>query len=145
MSMEKEQPAAQYPADTPLFHLVPAQTWQATDKNNVYFAATYEQDGFIHATADARLLLSIANHFYRSKPGDWLCLQMTVGSVTDTGVAVVFEPAAPVGETAPEIPGVTGDLLFPHIFGGLAPSAVLEVHTVSRDGDGRFIAIDGVT
>ena len=36
-----------------------------------YYPPTYEQDGFIHLTADPLKLLGVANHFYKSSIGDW--------------------------------------------------------------------------
>jgi len=32
------------------------------------------QDGFIHLTKEADLLLGVANHFYKQVPGDFLVL-----------------------------------------------------------------------
>ena len=32
------------------------------------------QDGFIHLTKEPSLLLTVANHFYKGVPGDWLVL-----------------------------------------------------------------------
>ena len=37
-------------------------------------ACRYEQDGFIHLTADPQLLVTVANHFYTSSQGDWIVL-----------------------------------------------------------------------
>lgn len=34
----------------------------------------YAADGFIHLTADPKLLLTVANHFYRETQGDWIVL-----------------------------------------------------------------------
>ena len=33
-----------------------------------------KQDGFIHLTKEAELLLGVANHFYKQVPGDFLVL-----------------------------------------------------------------------
>lgn len=128
--------------DSALFHLVPADSWAALDKNTNYLPATYEQDGFIHATADTSLLLNVANHFYAGSKGEWLCLETSVQRVEATGVKVLFEPAAPVGETAANIPGVAATAMFPHIFGSLSPEAIIAVHTVTRDPNGRFLSVN---
>ena len=128
-----------------LFHLVQADLWQAAvDTDELYYPPTYSQDGFTHATANPDLLLNVANHFYTDVPGRWLCLRMTVDSLKASGVSVVFEGTAPVGDKAPDFPG-TEDELFPHVMGGIHPSAVLEVHEVARTPDGTFLSVSGVT
>lgn len=40
-----------------------------TENNQLYFPAAYPKDGFIHATKDPLLLLTIANHFYKNCKG----------------------------------------------------------------------------
>ena len=128
-----------------IFHLIQADLWQAAKASDtVYYPPTYEQDGFTHATANPNLLLNVANHFYPDVPGEWLCLRMTVDSLKQGGIEVVFEGTAPVGDKEPDFPG-TDDELFPHILGGIPPSTVLEVHKVTRTEDGRFVSIIDVT
>lgn len=128
-----------------LFHLIQADLWQtAVNGNTLYFPPTYEQDGFTHATANPDLLLNVANHFYTGVPGEWQCLRMTVDSLEKTGIKVIFEGTAPVGDKEANFEG-TKDELFPHIMGGIHPEAVLEVHEVVRDNEGNFLEVIGVT
>ncbi len=127
-----------------LFHLVQADLWAAAVGDSaVYFPPTYEQDGFTHGTANSSKLLMVANHFYTDVPGDWLCLRMTISSLAATGVEVVFEGTAPVGDKPANF-DVTNTELFPHLQGGIHPDAVLEAHAVERDAQGRFLAVAGV-
>ena len=57
-----------------LYHLVPQSTWQACKQaGKQYFPPTYSQDGFIHLTKDPKLLLPVANHFYRDVEGAHAC------------------------------------------------------------------------
>lgn len=122
-----------------IYHLIQADLWeQATSTNTFYYPPTYEQDGFTHGTANPDMLLNVANHFYTDVPGDWLCLKMTVESITQSGVEVVFEGTAPVGDTQPNFEG-SKDELYPHILGGIRAEAVLEITTVTRAPDGRFL------
>ena len=86
----------------------------------------------------------MANHFYPDVKGDWFCLRMTVQSLVATGVEIVFEGTAPVGDIQPDFEGAN-DELFPHIHGGISRDAVLEVHFINRAEDGTFLSIDGVT
>lgn len=128
-----------------LFHLVQAELWEAAvNAESEYFPPTYDQDGFTHATANTELLLNVANHFYQDVPGQWLCLRMTVDSLRAVGTKVVFEGTAPVGDKEADFAG-TDDELFPHILGGINPSAVLKVHEVTRAEDGTFLVVAGVT
>ena len=128
-----------------IFHLVQAKLWQSTVATNggVYYPPTYDLDGFTHGTANPDKLLVVANHFYREVDGDWLCLRMTLESLKRSGVEVVFEGTAPVGDKPADFEG-SGDELYPHILGGIAPRAVLAVHEVTRNDSGDFIAIEGL-
>lgn len=146
MSINKSEESEVETIEHPyLYHLIQAKLWQeAVDGNVLYFPPTYSQDGFTHATANPKLLLNVANHFYTDVPGDWLCLQMTVESLKTSGIAVVFEGTAPVGDKPANFEG-TDDELFPHVLGGIHPSAVLAVHQVIRDDDGTFVSVTNVT
>jgi len=127
-----------------IFHLIQAELWQqALDSGEAYYPPTYQQDGFTHATANPAKLLSVANHFYQSVPGQWFCLKMTVESLAATGVETVFEGTAPVGDIQPNFDG-SDDELFPHILGGIKPAAALEVLAVTRAEDGQFLSIERV-
>ncbi len=128
-----------------IFHLVQAKLWQSTVSKNggVYFPPTYDLDGFTHGTANPDKLLVVANHFYREVDGDWLCLRMTLESLKRSGVEVVFEGTAPVGDKPADFEG-SDDELYPHILGGIAPRAVLAVHEVTRNDSGDFTAIEGL-
>lgn len=128
-----------------VFHLVQANLWdQAAQAAESYFPPTYSQDGFTHGTANPEKLLTVANHFYQEVTGDWYCLRMTEESLKSTGVSVVFESTAPVGDKEPDFAG-SEDELYPHIMGGIHPSAVLEVHSVGRGGNGEFLRIEGIS
>jgi len=128
-----------------VYHLVQADLWQQSITNNsVYYPPTYEQDGFTHGTANPQKLLQVANHFYKDIPGAWLCLRMTVASLAASGVEVVFEGTAPVGDMPAEFDN-SNDELFPHLQGGIHPTAVLGTHSVERTSKGEFLSITGVS
>lgn len=128
-----------------IYHLVQHGLWEkASTSGQTYFPPTYDQDGFIHATANPSLLLNVANHFYQDVPGEWLCLEMTVDGLNKTGVQVIFEATAPVGDKAADFDG-THDEKFPHIYGGIDPSVVVAEHPVIRDAEGRFLSIKGIS
>ena len=124
-----------------VFHLVQANLWhQAVRDDAVYYPPTYDVDGFTHGTSNPQKLLDVANHFYQDVPGDWLCLKMTVASLSACGITTVYEGTAAVGDKEPDFEGSKGEL-FPHIRGGIAPDAVLEVLPVTRGPDGRFESV----
>ena len=50
----------------------------------------HTQDGFIHLTARPELLLSVANTFYVSSAGDWLCLELDAAALTAKARRLLF-------------------------------------------------------
>lgn len=127
-----------------IYHLVQKVLWdKAVEENSTYFPPTYSQDNFTHATANPDFLLTIGNHFYTHVKGEWRCLRMSVDSLSATGVQTIFEGTAPVGDKQADFEGTDSEL-FPHILGGIHPSAVLQVHIVYRDSEGRFLAVSDV-
>ena len=127
-----------------IFHLVQKELWEKTLANkSTYYPPTYKQDEFTHATANPDFLLIIGNHFYKEVVGDWLCLRMSVDTLQATGVKTIFEGTEPVGDKQPDFPGTDSEL-FPHILGGINPSAVLQVHTVARSADGAFLSVSDI-
>lgn len=127
-----------------VFHMVEVKNWRRTiTTDSIYYPPTYEVDGFTHGTSNPAKLLSVANHFYKDIVGDWYCLQMTVQGLADTGVKIIFEPAAAVGNTVSKNEADSGEL-FPHIYGGISPAAVTRIYPVTRDEFGGFSRIDGV-
>ena len=63
-----------------IYHLVQKQLWEeCKTQEKAYKPPTYEQDGFIHATEEAHMLLGVANHFYKSDPSEYLLLRIDPG------------------------------------------------------------------
>lgn len=127
-----------------VFHMVEAKHWNNIIVSDaVYYPPTYEADGFTHGTSNPEKLLIVANHFYTDITGDWYCLQMTVKSLSETGAETFYEPAAAVGNTASKNEAASGEL-FPHIYGGIDPKAVINTHPITRNDQGGFIGINGI-
>lgn len=127
-----------------VFHMVEAKRWDETiAAGTVYYPPTYEADGFTHGTSNPEKLLTVANHFYTDIAGDWYCLQMTVKSLRETGVETIYEPAAAVGNTASNNEASSGEL-FPHIYGGIDPDAVINSYPITRDDQGGFVSIKDI-
>ena len=104
-----------------IYHMLPAADWAATPAEAPYSAASLQSEGFIHCSGDHATVLAVGNNFYRHLPGDWLILAIDEDAV-----------AAPVQWDAVE------DTHFPHIYGPLNRSAVVEVIAFPRAADGAF-------
>jgi len=124
-----------------LYHMCDKSSWEEAVEKGQYVPPTYEQDGFIHATAEPNALIDVANHFYTSSKGDWICLKIDPNSLGKS--RVIYEAPAPVGETeAYEHEGEQP--LFPHIYGPIWPHAVIGFTKMQRDDKGTFLSIDGI-
>jgi uncharacterized protein (DUF952 family) len=62
-----------------IYHMAVRSFYEEQTKDgSLYFPPTYAQDGFVHATADPKMLLSIGTHFYKDDRNDWICLELDV-------------------------------------------------------------------
>ena len=154
-----------------LYHLVPADQWASVrDERQPYFPPSYDQDGFIHLTKKAELLLPVANHFYKDVPGPTTVPAMRIGSELASAkhvsrsarsgkylvlkidefrlsAEVKYEAAAPVGEKETTNFSQNGSQveLFPHLYGTIDFKAVVEELDVTRDSaTGEFLSIAGL-
>ena len=120
-----------------IYHMCPRTAWQ-TCHGREYYPSTYEKDGFIHATKDPGMLVSIANHFYKDAPMDeeWVILQIDSSLLKSR---VIYEPAAPVGDKS-SFQKNEDTVLFPHIYGTIQEDAVVEIVPMRRDSSsGTFL------
>lgn len=104
-----------------IYHMLPAGEWRGLPAGAAYRAASLESEGFIHCSGSHSTLLNVGNSFYRNEPGAWLILVIDEEAV---------EPPVrwdPVGEAH-----------FPHIYGPLNRSAVIEIVDFPRTADGAF-------
>ena len=66
----------------PIFHMCIATVFdESTEGNKMYYPPTYSADGFIHATAEPQFLIEVANHFYKTSVGDWICIKLEPSQV----------------------------------------------------------------
>lgn len=111
-----------------IYHVVPSTVW-TTEPGRPYAPASLAEEGFVHCSPDEATTLAVINAFYRDAPRPLLVLALDETRLT---ARVEWEAAAP----APP-PGVSGDTLFPHVFGPLDRDAVDHVLQVRWDGQGR--------
>mmetsp|Transcript_11900 Transcript_11900/g.16129 ORF Transcript_11900/g.16129 Transcript_11900/m.16129 type:complete len:133 (+) Transcript_11900:64-462(+) len=125
-----------------LYHLIPTSTWEACKTSKeLYYPPTYAQDGFIHLTKEANMLLTVANHFYTDVKGDYVVLEIASAALTSV---VKFEPAADVGDKKSSgLQDEHDPILFPHLYGSIDFESVKAELAVTRSEDGRFLSIEG--
>ncbi|MFD8222886.1 DUF952 domain-containing protein [Streptomyces massasporeus] len=111
-----------------IYHVVPRTVW-TTVTGPTYAPGSLAEEGFVHCSPDEATTLAVVDAFYRDAPGPLLVLALDEARLT---ARVEWEAAAP----APP-PGVSGDTLFPHVFGPLDRDAVDHVLEVGFDGEGR--------
>ncbi|GAA2301376.1 DUF952 domain-containing protein [Streptomyces hawaiiensis] len=115
-----------------IYHVVPHTVW-TTVTGRTYAPGSLAEEGFVHCSPDEATTLAVVNAFYRDAPGPLLVLALDEARLT---ARVEWEAAAP----APP-PGVSGDVIFPHVFGPLDRDAVDHVLEVRFDGEGRAVEL----
>ena len=104
----------------PTYHLVPADTWAARDPSTLYAAPSLAAEGFIHCTDGAAAMVATANRHYRADPRSFVVLTVDLDA---TGSPWRFDDQ-------PEI--------YPHVYGMIAPAAILGAQPIPRAADGTF-------
>ena len=111
-----------------LFHITERDTWLAAARVGEYRMSTrgttLEKAGFIHCSLRHQLH-AVAEFVYGDAPDEELVV-LVIDS-DRVGAVIRFEAAEPDG---PE---------YPHIYGALPVSAVIETITVSRDAEGHLL------
>jgi glutathione S-transferase len=103
--------------------MLPADVWAAHDKATPYAPAEFAEEGFVHATDGDAGMVATANRFYRDDARPFVVLTVDLDA---TGSPWRFDDP---------------EQRFPHIYGTIAPAAVLEVRRLTRDADGGFTGI----
>ncbi len=110
---------------TPIYHIATAADWAQAQRDGEYTISTrgrtLAEEGFIHASTAAQVA-PVANLYYRGLP-DLLVLVIDTHLV---GPEIRYE----------QVPG--GDAPFPHIYGPLAPDAVVATRPLTPGPDGHF-------
>ncbi|MGW4853913.1 DUF952 domain-containing protein [Streptomyces sp. NPDC004288] len=111
-----------------IYHVVTPADWSARPEEP-YVPASLAEDGFVHCSPDEATTLAVVDAFFPEAAGPLLVLLLDEGRLTARTEWEAADPTPP--------PGVSGETLFPHVFGPLDRAAVEAVLTVVRDGDGR--------
>ena len=93
------------------------------DRAAPYEASSLASEGFVHCTDGLDELGATFDRHYASDPGPFLALTLDLDALD---VPWRFDdPGAP----------------YPHVYGPVAPAAILEVARVERAADGRFAGL----
>ena len=107
-----------------ILHITTAPEWTAAKEAGEYRAPSLETEGFIHCTDGADAMVATATRHYTDVPGDFVVLTV---DLDDCGSPWrIDDPGKP----------------YPHIYGPIDRAAILEVASITRDPDGRFVRID---
>jgi len=118
----------------PIYHLVPASYYRAQPQNHPYQPETFAQEGFIHCTTGAEMLVQVANNYFNNLPEVLLVLEINPKALT---APLKFElPIPPTGQTRSS--SADRDILFPHIYGPLNREAIVSCFAMQRDETGKW-------
>jgi uncharacterized protein (DUF952 family)/uncharacterized protein YciI len=107
------------------YHLTPAVAWAGRDPTAPIESTSLATEGFIHCTDGAEAMVATANRHYRETPGSFVVLTIDLDA---TGSPWRFDDQAGI---------------YPHVYGSIAPAAVLAVQPIPRAADGTFLAFTG--
>ena len=104
----------------PTFHLVPSETWDASDDRVSYAAASLATEGFAHATDGLDELGRTFDRHYARDPRTFVALTLDLDALE-----------VPWRYDVPDSP-------YPHVYGPIPRDAIIGVADVVRDAAGRF-------
>ena len=109
-----------------LYHIATAADWDQAQRDGEYRTSTrgrsLSEEGFIHASTAAQVL-PVANAVYADEPQDLVLLVLDTGRI---GAEIRREP----------VPGWADP--FPHIYGPLEVTAVVQAVPMEREAAGSF-------
>ena len=111
-----------------ILHLASNDAWLAAAKAGIYRADSLSTVGFIHCSKSSQIV-GVANSFYRGQQG----LVLLVIDPSKLESELKWEPPA-----EPEPSHARAGDLFPHLYGRLNLSAVVDVITFEPNVDGNF-------
>jgi uncharacterized protein (DUF952 family) len=104
-----------------IYHITSAKEWSEAQPAGVYQPANYTADGFIHCSFRDQVI-KVANSYYRNA-NDMLLLKID----TDLVKSKIIEENLEGGEEN-----------FPHLYGQLPVSAVVQTAALPKDQNGYF-------
>ncbi|MCB0194784.1 MAG: DUF952 domain-containing protein [Anaerolineae bacterium] len=118
----------------PIYHLTPLRYYEAQPHDQPYCPPLLDEEGFIHCTAGADVLLQVANAYFSDLDDSLLVLEIDPDRLTSP---LKFEPpASPKSAGSDFTP--EPDILFPHIYGPLNREAIKDSFTLRRSPKGLW-------
>lgn len=108
-----------------IYHLIDLASWESAQSNREHRAESLTSEGFMHCSETEEQMLRVANRLYASR-NDLLALEVDTERLTS---ALQREPSR------------SGEI-YPHIYGPLNLDAVVKVHTIVRDAEGKFSGLE---
>lgn len=74
-----------------IYHMCEKRDWdEAVEERGAYFPPTFHKDGkFTRASVFKEGLVDVANHFYKSIEGEWICLELNLKLLLDMGIVIL--------------------------------------------------------
>ena len=122
----------------PIYHLTAAGYYHSQPPDQPYLSPTFSEEGFIHCTAGAEMLIEIANIFFATLQDELLALEIDPAQLT---VPLLYEPPIPplhADASAAQVGSRNLNTLFPHIYGPLDRQAIVTCFALQRDQDGLW-------
>lgn len=116
-----------------IHHLVALDDWLAVP-DRPYAPASLADVGFVHCSPDEATTLAVATAFYRETPAPLLALVIDEQQLDVPTRWEAADPAPP--------PGVSADVLFPHVYGPIDRVAVVGMFEIVRDEEGRATGME---
>jgi uncharacterized protein (DUF952 family) len=102
-----------------IWHITKREQWEQSQLSQVYFSESFDSEGFIHCSTSEQVL-PVANFLFRGQQG------LVILGIDSSKVEAEIRYEEVAGQD------------FPHIYGGLNTTAVVEVSDFAPSVDGLF-------
>lgn len=116
-----------------VFHLLALSDYR-TATDSPITSATLDTEGFVHCSPDLDTTIAVANTLYRAAEEPMVVAEIDVDALS---APVRWEKPTPRPPS-----GVSGDVLFPHVYGPLDRSAVRGLSYARRDIAGSYLGFE---
>ncbi len=120
-----------------IYHLTSAAGWEQSQSAGQHTTPSLSTEGFIHCSTAAQVV-KVANKYYREMPD---CIVLWVETEKLSAEVKWEAPAHPDPKNPPE---TVPNELFPHIYGAMDITAVIQTSTLPKDAAGFFIQPEGL-
>lgn len=119
------------PASTRIYHLAPLTELRRGLRDGAYEPARFSEDGFVHCSPDAVVVLAVARDVFAAVREPLVVLEVDPSLLR---AETVYEAPAPLPSAGTS--HVEGTALFPHVYGPLDEGAITGAAVLERAGSG---------